>query len=236
VEVPFLEDNRSNITDPASAYQITYILEGAVKYGTAWRARSINKIIGGKTGTSNDFRDAWFIGCTPDLVIGIYVGFDDNRTLGNGETGSKVAAPIFVEAIEDMLKDKQPVPFRIPEGITFRKIDVNSGKEPTLASQRNSIILEAFKTSTLDRKINRSMNNDQLKEFGIYIENVPIEDREEEEDSDDEDEIEEYHGGSGIIENNNASDYSDENTVKSNEKTKHPEDSPGEIDVINMNF
>ncbi|MDR2077655.1 MAG: hypothetical protein LBP39_01670, partial [Rickettsiales bacterium] len=237
VEIPFFEDSRPSITDPASAYQITYILEGAVKYGTAWRARSINKAIGGKTGTSNDFRDAWFIGCTPDLVLGIYVGFDDNRTLGNGETGSRVAAPIFVEAIREILKDKQSVPFRIPDGITFRKIDVNTGKEPTLASQKNSIILEAFKTSIINRRINRSASDEQLEEFGIYMENDrDMEEDDDDEDSEDSDVENEYPGGTSIG-NDNANDHNGGNIITSpSTGTKQPEKFPESIDIINMNF
>ncbi|MDR2777891.1 MAG: PBP1A family penicillin-binding protein [Rickettsiales bacterium] len=240
VEVPFLEDSRPSITDPASAYQITYILEGTVKYGTAWRARNINgKIIGGKTGTSNDFRDAWFMGCTPDLVIGIYVGFDDNKTLGNGETGSRVAAPIFVEAIEEILKDRQSVPFRIPEGITFRKIDVNSGREPTLASQKNNIILEAFKSAIVDGdrngKMSRNINNDQLEEFGIYMDYNRQEEESGEEEENEEEESEELDEDSIDMENGDDS-YSNENVKVPGEETKQPEKTLEEIDIINMNF
>ena len=153
VEVPFLEDNRKTITDPASAYQITSILEGVVKYGTAWRARGIGKIIGGKTGTSNGFRDAWFIGFSPDLVVGVYVGFDDNRTLGENETGSRAALPIFIEAMKEILKNEPSIPFRIPQNIVLKRIDASTGQTPTLISQEKNIIMEAFKT---DQNTNES--------------------------------------------------------------------------------
>jgi penicillin-binding protein 1A len=152
VEVPFLEDNRPSITDPASAYQITSLLEGAVKYGTAWRAREIGKIIGGKTGTSNEYKDAWFLGGTPDLVLGIYVGFDDNRSLGYGETGSRAAAPIFVEAMTEILKDIPSIPFRIPANIVFKKIDADTGREPILNSPPSGIIMEVFKADAASFK------------------------------------------------------------------------------------
>ncbi|MDR2777436.1 MAG: PBP1A family penicillin-binding protein [Rickettsiales bacterium] len=173
VEVPFLEDNRPSITDSESAYQVTYIMEGVVKYGTARRLREIGKIVGGKTGTSNDFRDAWFIGCTPDIVIGIYVGFDDNGSLGENETGSRVASPIFIEAMREILKNEQSVPFRIPEGISFRKIDMTTGKKPTLATPKSNIILEAFKSDDSDSEESEASTRDsgaeQLEELGIYI-------------------------------------------------------------------
>jgi penicillin-binding protein 1A len=167
VEVPFLEDNRRSITDVDSAYQIISILEGVVNYGTAWRAKSIGKIIGGKTGTTNDFRDAWFIGFTPDLVLGVYVGFDDNRSLGENETGAKVSLPIFIESMKEILKDKPSIPFRIPENITLKRIDVTTGKSPTLISSERSIIMEAFKINDDNKKNVSRSNNSMLEEFGI---------------------------------------------------------------------
>lgn len=160
VEVPFLEDNRKVMTDPASAYQITSILEGVVKYGTAWRARSIGKIIGGKTGTSNGFRDAWFIGFSPDLVVGVYVGFDDNRTLGENETGSRAALPIFTDAMKEILKNEPSIPFRIPQNIVLKRIDASTGQTPTLISQEKNIIMEAF-------KVDNDSNKNTTVEVGI---------------------------------------------------------------------
>ena len=173
---------RKSITDAASAYQVTYILEGAVKYGTAWRARNIGKPVGAKTGTSNDFKDAWFIGFSPDFVVGVYIGFDDNRSLGEGETGSKAAAPTFTEAMQTILNDKPSVPFRIPDNITFKKIDVSTGKEPTLASNKNSIILEAFKTNMDNINKDDKKNNvslEILNEFGIDIDSIDNAENEE---------------------------------------------------------
>lgn len=148
------------MTDPASAYQITSILEGVVKYGTAWRARSIGKIIGGKTGTSNGFRDAWFIGFSPDLVVGVYVGFDDNRTLGENETGSRAALPIFTEAMKEILKNEPSIPFRIPQNIVLKRIDASTGQTPTLISQEKNIIMEAF-------KVDNDSNKNTTVEVGI---------------------------------------------------------------------
>ena len=188
VEVPFLEDNRKVMTDPASAYQITSILEGVVKYGTAWRARSIGKIIGGKTGTSNGFRDAWFIGFSPDLVVGVYVGFDDNRTLGENETGSRAALPIFIEAMKEILKNEPSIPFRIPQNIVLKRIDASTGQTPTLISQEKNIIMEAFKVESENNKnttIDTDISTEEKNEINLNnnenieeINNIDIESEE----------------------------------------------------------
>jgi penicillin-binding protein 1A len=153
IEVPFIKDNRREVTDPATAYQITSILEGAVKYGTGTRARAIGKIIGGKTGTSNDYKDAWFIGFSPDLILGVFVGFDSSTTLGRNETGSKTAAPIFVEIMKELLKDQPSIPFRVPENIMLKRIDVTTGNIPTLISKSENIIFEAFKKDKVPYKV-----------------------------------------------------------------------------------
>lgn len=188
IEVPFLDDNRDSITDPESAYQIVSILEGVVSHGTAWRAKSIGKIIGGKTGTSNDFRDAWFIGFTPDIVMGVYVGFDDNRSLGENETGSLAAVPIFVEAMKEILKDKPSIPFRVPEGIVLKRIDITTGKTPTLISVDRNIVMEAFKTNGKVKNSNLSETSEfetVNDEKGSIEEDVIQEQREDNEiDSD----------------------------------------------------
>lgn len=168
VEVPFLEENRRSISDEASTYQIISILEGVVNYGTAWRVKSIGKIIGGKTGTSNDFRDAWFMGFTPDIVIGVYVGFDDNRSLGNNEYGNKVALPIFIEAAKEILKDEPSIPFRVPANITLRRIDSSTGKSPTLVSQDKNIIFEAFKVEDLEKIENSEVSTPDALDMNEY--------------------------------------------------------------------
>ena len=177
VEVPFLEENRKSISDEASTYQVISILEGVVNYGTAWRARSIGKTIGGKTGTSNDFRDAWFIGFSPDIVIGVYVGFDDNRSLGDNEYGNRVATPIFIEAATEILKDEPSVPFRVPSNITLRRIDSSTGKSPTLISQDKNIIFEAFKID--DIKENEEDNAININDDDISFDDNSDEDYDE---------------------------------------------------------
>jgi penicillin-binding protein 1A len=108
--------------DPITAFQITSFLEGVVQRGTATQALSIGKPLGGKTGTTNDYRSAWFMGVAPHMVVGIYIGFDDNRSLGNGETGSVAAVPIFVDFMTQALKDAPPEPFKAPTNAKFAMI------------------------------------------------------------------------------------------------------------------
>jgi penicillin-binding protein 1A len=108
--------------DPITAYQITSMLEGVVQRGTATQASSIGKPLGGKTGTTNDYRSAWFMGFSPHLVVGVYIGFDDNRSLGNNETGGVAAVPIFTQFMGEALKDKPAEPFKAPSNAKFAMI------------------------------------------------------------------------------------------------------------------
>ena len=143
--MPILNDEREQITDPATAYQITSMLQGVVERGTAMRARSIGKIVGGKTGTTNNSYDSWFVGFSSDLVIAVYIGFDNPKTLGSEETGASVAMPVFINFMKDALKDKQSTPFRIPSSVKFVKIDRTTGKLPTPSTPKEHIFFEAFK-------------------------------------------------------------------------------------------
>lgn len=142
---PIPEDNRPQVVDPRTAYQLVSMMEGVVQRGTATRARVLNRPIAGKTGTTNDSRDAWFIGYTPDLVAGVYIGFDNPRSLGNRETGGRVALPAFIDFMQNALKDEPSVPFRIPDGIRLIKLDRNTGYRPGPGTEAKDIILEAFK-------------------------------------------------------------------------------------------
>ncbi len=143
---PLLNDERERIIDEARAYQMVNILEGVVERGTGRRAQAIGKPVAGKTGTSNDSRDAWFLGFTPDLAVGVYVGFDTPRTLGRKETGSSAALPIFVDFMQKALADQPATPFRVPDGVRLVRIDADSGLLPGPSTE--SIILEAFLPST----------------------------------------------------------------------------------------
>jgi len=146
---PNVPDSRVQIVDPRSAYQVVSMLEGVVLRGTGRAVKELGVPIGGKTGTTNEFRDAWFIGFSPDLVVGVYVGFDQPRTLGKGETGGKVAAPIFREFMRKALAGSPAVPFRVPSGIKFMRIDQESGL-PASSSSKN-VIVEAFRLGTEQR-------------------------------------------------------------------------------------
>ena len=145
---PELPDIRETVTDPVSAYQITSVLHGVVQRGTGRRARAVKKTLGGKTGTTNKSVDSWFIGGSPDLVVGVYTGFDNPKTLGRHETGASVALPIFTEFFQKALKDTPDIPFRIPSGAKLVKIDALTGMLPSSETKPFHIIYEAFKTGT----------------------------------------------------------------------------------------
>ncbi|WP_149539553.1 penicillin-binding protein 1A [Siccirubricoccus phaeus] len=120
---PELVDDRAQITDPIAAYQMVNLLAGVVQRGTGTRAgQGLNRPIAGKTGTTNDYFDNWFVGFTPDIVIAVWMGFDDPHTLGNGETGGGNAAPIFREVLEAALRGSPPVPFRAPPGVALVRL------------------------------------------------------------------------------------------------------------------
>ena len=143
---PDLPDTRERVADPGSAYQVVSMLEGAVQRGTGRRIRAVGKPLAGKTGTTNDSRDTWFIGFSPDLTVGVFVGFDSPRSLGRRETGSSVAAPVFRDFMESALKDRPATPFRIPPGIRLVRVDAATGL--VARGPGRGVILEAFKPGT----------------------------------------------------------------------------------------
>ncbi|MFZ9469518.1 MAG: penicillin-binding protein 1A [Rickettsiales bacterium] len=145
LEMPSLEDNRDLVTDSATAYQITSMLQGVVDRGTATKAKSIGKIVAGKTGTTNNSYDSWFVGFSPDLVMAVYVGYDNPQSLGKDETGASVAMPIFIDFMRDALKDKPSIPFRVPNSVKLVKIDKFTGKYPTPSTPKSQIFFEALK-------------------------------------------------------------------------------------------
>ena len=146
-EVPDIPDERKLITDPASAYQMVSMLEGTVQRGTGRRVRAVGKPLGGKTGTTNDALDAWFIGFSPDLAVGVFTGFDEPRSLGPREQGASVASPIFRDFMKGALEGQPPIPFRIPPGIHMVRVNATTGL-PTHGSNKG-VILEAFKPGTV---------------------------------------------------------------------------------------
>ncbi|MEM7661903.1 MAG: penicillin-binding protein 1A [Pseudomonadota bacterium] len=143
---PIFPDERERVLDPVTAYQVVHMLEGVVERGTGRRALRVGKPLAGKTGTTNDYVDALFMGFSPDLVVGVWVGFDTPKTLGDGEAGGSVAAPIFTEFMEAALVEKPALPFRIPPGVRLVEIDAETGGLPTgLTTKR---ITEAFRPGT----------------------------------------------------------------------------------------
>ena len=144
--VPVIPDVRPAVTNPASAYQVVSFLQGVIQRGTGKRVKAVGKPLGGKTGTTNDSFDSWFVGFAPDLAVGVFVGFDTPRTLGRRETGSSVAAPIFRDFMAEALSGKPAIPFRIPPGI--RLVRVNSATGELALPGERGVILEAFKPGT----------------------------------------------------------------------------------------
>lgn len=142
-EEPELADAREQIIDPQSAYQTVSLLEGVVKRGTGYRVSKIGKPLAGKTGTTNDEKDAWFVGFSPDLAAGVFVGYDTPVPMGKGNTGGGVAAPIFKDFMEWALADKPATPFRVPSGIKLVRIDARTGMRAGPDTERT--ILEAYK-------------------------------------------------------------------------------------------
>ncbi|MEJ0012570.1 MAG: penicillin-binding protein 1A [Bauldia sp.] len=143
---PQIVDNSEQVLDPMTAYQMTSMLEGVVTRGTGTAAKAIGKPVAGKTGTTNDQNDAWFVGYSPDLVAGVFIGYDKPRNLGEGETGGSLAAPVFTEFMQQALADKPPIPFRVPPGMNFIPIDRHTGLRAEAGDP--GTILEAFKPGT----------------------------------------------------------------------------------------
>ncbi len=125
---PAIPDNREQINDPRTTYQIVSILEGVVQRGTATALLSLGKPLAGKTGTTNDSNDVWFMGFSPDLVVGTYIGFDQPRSLGSSETGGSAAVPIFKEVMTEALKDRPATPFRVPPGLRLVRVNPANGQ------------------------------------------------------------------------------------------------------------
>jgi penicillin-binding protein 1A len=140
--MPSLPDIRERVADPGSAFQMISILQGVVERGTGTRARGLGRPIGGKTGTTNDVNDVWFVGFSSDLVVGVWFGFDNPRTLGEGETGGSVAVPVFRDIMAEALKNTPVAPFRVPSSVRLVRVDPKTG----LPS--NAGIWEAFKPGT----------------------------------------------------------------------------------------
>ena len=169
--VPLLPDNREQLTDPASAYQIITMLEGVVKRGTGRKLLQTGLVLAGKTGTTNDNTNAWFIGFSPDLVAGVFVGYDKPRPLGKRETGSTAAVPIFQSFMAEALANAPQIPFRRPDGVNLYPVHAEKGYQVKLSNP--DAVMEVFKpgqspsSSNLidlpkDKMIGQSVNTPDL--------------------------------------------------------------------------
>ena len=155
LDFPRISLDSKQVISEQTAYQITSILKGVITRGTGKKLKDLNVPIAGKTGTTNNNFDAWFIGYNSNLVIGVYIGFDNPKTLGKYETGSKAALPIFKNFVEGALYLDDFEEFEVPDGIYFAPINYNTGKQTDFDDK--NFILEAFK----EKDIN-SLNNKQL--------------------------------------------------------------------------
>ena len=157
VELPKIKDRNNRVISEETAYQMTSILQGVVQRGTAKKLRSLKVPLAGKTGTTNDNYDAWFIGFSSNLVIGVYVGFDNPKTLGKFETGSKVALPIFKDFVENALYKEDFKEFEIPENIYLTSLNYDTGLKPT--SEEKNLITEALKLRDINNLRNNNLNS-----------------------------------------------------------------------------
>jgi len=144
---PQLVDRREQVLDVMTAYQITSMMEGVVQGGTATVMRDVGKPIAGKTGTSNEAKDLWFVGFSPDLVVGLYLGYDKPRSLGRTAQAGHTAAPIARDFMKLALADKPATPFKIPTGIKLIRVDSMTGMRAG-PGDGGKTILEAFKPGT----------------------------------------------------------------------------------------
>ncbi|WP_112664059.1 penicillin-binding protein 1A [Microvirga flavescens] len=144
---PKLADNRESVVDTLTAYQITSILEGVVQRGTGQSIKAVGKPLAGKTGTTNDAKDVWFVGFSPDLAVGVFLGYDKPRSLGATAQAAHYAAPVFRDFMKMALKDKPATPFRVPAGIKLVRINAGSGTRAG-PGDTGGVIVEAFKPGT----------------------------------------------------------------------------------------
>ena len=170
--IPILTDERKQVTNPGSAYQMVSMLRGAVTRGTGKLINKLDKTLAGKTGTTNSNQDAWFVGFSSDLVVGVFVGFDNPAPLGKRETGSSVAAPIFRDFMSQALQKKPDIPFRRPTGIKLIKVNPKTGLLSNINSR--NYIIEAFKPGQLPNKTSEFDIIDRPKEKDIVNSLSPL--------------------------------------------------------------
>ncbi len=164
--IPKIKNNFKQIISKETAYQMTSILEGTVKRGTAKGLRDLNLDLGGKTGTTNKNTDTWFVGFSSNYVIGVYVGYDEPSPLGKYETGARTAMPIFKHFVKNAVKKDSARPFKIPQGIKMLVVNSNTGERASYSD--DSIIIEAFKVKDLVNNKIQYGNVDYISKQNIY--------------------------------------------------------------------
>ena len=162
--IPKIDDNFAQIFSPETAYQMTSILEGAIQNGTGRNLKDLNLDLAGKTGTTNRNTDTWFVGFTSKLVIGVYVGSDNPKSLGRYETGAKTALPIFKSFVKNAIKKEDARPFKVADNILMMVIDPITGKKAETQSKKT--IIEAYKNFKVKTFLNIDINN-RLKNNNI---------------------------------------------------------------------
>jgi len=156
--IPYIRDNYKKVLSKETAYQILSILEGTVQRGTGKNLKDLNVPLAGKTGTTNDNYDAWFIGATSNLIVGVYIGFDSPKTLGKYETGARTALPIFKNFVRQALYKDEFKSFSPPKEIFFAAINYNTGKKDNF--NNSDSITEAFKLSDIEKMRNNNLDKD----------------------------------------------------------------------------
>ena len=165
-DIPRIKNNFKQVMSKETAYQMTSILEGTVKRGTAKDLRELNLDLGGKTGTTNKNTDTWFVGFSSNYVIGVYVGYDEPSSLGKYETGSRTAMPIFKDFVKNSVKKENARPFKVPQGIKMLVVNSSSGERASYNDE--SIIIEAFKEKDLVNNKIQYGNIDYISKENIY--------------------------------------------------------------------
>ena len=165
-KIPKIKNNFKQVISKETAYQMTSILEGTVKRGTAKNLRDLNLDLGGKTGTTNKNTDTWFIGFSSNYVIGVYVGYDEPSSLGKYETGSRTAMPIFKDFVKNVVKKESARPFKVPQGIKMLVVNSKNGERASYNDE--SIIIEAFKEKDLVNNKIQYGNVDYISKENIY--------------------------------------------------------------------
>jgi penicillin-binding protein 1A len=164
-----VEENQPSMEEVISketAYVMTDLLKAVVKEGTGWRVKALKKPAAGKTGTTNDLRDAWFLGFIPGLATGVWVGYDEHKPMGKGETGSRAASPIWLNFMSEVLKDKPAEDFPVPEGVVFAKIDSKTG---LLAGPHSKeTVFQAFKEGSEPKKYSQKPQEAKSGQFSQF--------------------------------------------------------------------